>query len=101
MAIAIVREFDVGDDRGTPNYDAVSRKVDVESSPPEGMICHTAGFTDDGRFVIFDVWESAEAERRFSDERLGPALREVMGENPDGPLSREYSYELHHVAVPR
>lgn len=47
--------------------------MDAAGNPPEGMICHTAGFTDDGRFVIFDVWESAQHEKRFSDERLGPA----------------------------
>jgi len=74
--------------------------MDAAGNPPEGMICHTAGFTDDGRFVIFDVWESAQHEKRFSDERLGPAMREVMGDNFEGSPPREYSYKLHNLVAP-
>ena len=65
MAIAMVQEFEVGDDRSTANYDAVRAQLGVEADPPAGMILHTAGFTEGGTFRIFDVWETREAWERF------------------------------------
>ena len=97
MAIASIREFDVGDDRATPNYDAVSAKLGIDDDPPSGLITHTAGFTGDGKFRIFDVWESVEDRDRFESERLMPAMQQA---NPDaGPPDRSEEYELHHLVT--
>jgi hypothetical protein len=44
--------------------------------PPDGLLVHAAGPTDEG-FRIISVWESEEAWRRFVADRLGEALDEV------------------------
>jgi len=94
MPIAYVQEFEATEDRTTTNYDAVKEKLNVEQDPPDGMIIHTAGFTDEGVFRIFDVWESEEQHARFMSDRLMPIVQDVVegGANP-----RELTYELHDV----
>ena len=100
MAVAFLREFDPGDDRSTTNYDAVSGRVGVDQDPPDGLITHTAGFSDDGTFRIFDVWESREQAERFEEERLVPAMQEVMGDGGAQPPARREAYDLHNSVVP-
>ena|SRR3712207_1853710 len=96
MAIARFVEFKPTGDTGTPNYDAVTKRIKVDEEPPEGMIVHTAGFADDGTFRIFDVWETADHMEHFDQERLGPAIQEVMG-GDGGEPDRQTQYELHHI----
>ena len=96
MAIARLVEFDATGDMGTPNYDAITAKINVDADPPEGMIVHTAGFGEDGTFRIFDVWESHDLMHHFDENRLGPAIREVMG-GDGGEPDRRAEYELHHL----
>ena len=96
MAIARFVEFDPTGEKGTPNYDAVAERINVDADPPEGMVVHTAGFSGDGTFRIFDVWESAAHMHRFDEERLAPAIREVMG-GDGGEPDRRAEYELHHL----
>ena len=96
MPIAYVQEFDATGDRSTTNYDAVNAKLNVDANRPEGLIVHTAGFTAEGVFRIFDVWESEEHWARFRDERLMPIVGEVMGA-AGGPPPHESTYELHDV----
>jgi hypothetical protein len=64
-------------------YDQVSEKMFGQSpfdtsDAPEGLIVHSAGQGDQG-YYVYDIWESREAFERFMNEKLGPALREVMG----------------------
>jgi hypothetical protein len=81
-------------------YDAVSAKIDAAGNPPEGLIIHTAGAAEGGGFRIFDVWESREAFERFENERLMPAVQEVMGDQmPEAPSPPEI-YELHDFVRP-
>ena len=95
MAIAYIQEFDGDDDRSTTGYDAIAARLDVENNPPAGLIVHTAGFGG-GMFRIFDVWESAEHQSRFREERLMPIIEEGMANGTIGsPPDREYTYELH------
>ena len=62
-----------------------------------GLIVHTAGFDGDV-FRIFDVWESEAHWKTFHDERLTPAVEQMMAENPTGaPPVRESTYELHDI----
>ena len=96
MAIARFVEFAPNGGTDTPNYDAVTAKINVDDDPPEGMIVHTAGFGEDGTFRIFDVWENSDLMHRFDETRLGPAIQEVMG-GDGGEPDRRAEYELHHL----
>ena len=102
MAYAFFQEFKVsGDDRSTTNYDTVAERLDVASNPPAGLIVHTAGWDEEnGTFRIFDVWASREDFDRFWQDRLQPALDELMPrfENANPP-DREGRYELHNVST--
>jgi len=93
MPFAYVQEFDPGD-RSTTNYDAIAEKLNAHGDIPEGAIFHTAGFTEEGRFRIFDVWESREQLQRFLQERLMPVVQEVTA-GQDLPQPHEETYELH------
>jgi hypothetical protein len=77
-------------------YDAVNEKMDIANNPPAGLIVHTCGPMEGG-LRIFDVWESAAAFERFAEERVRPAVDEVMqGQQGGGPPSVEV-YELHNL----
>jgi hypothetical protein len=93
MAIAMLQEME-GVDAAT--YDKVNEKVGGLDAPPEGLLMHTAGMGENGLFRIFDVWESREAHEKFAEERLRPAIAEVVGEEAmqQGPTRQEF-YELH------
>jgi hypothetical protein len=97
MPIAYIQEFPASGDTSTANYDSVKEKLNVEEDRPDGMIIHTAGFTAEGVFRIFDVWETEEQHARFMTERLGPVVEEVMSAEAIRP--RESSYELHDVVT--
>jgi hypothetical protein len=64
-------------------YNQVQRKID-EEGPPDGLIVHTA-VDNDGRPKIIDIWESEEHAQRFGEQRLGPAIMEIAGEQVGGP----------------
>ncbi len=98
MSIACLTEFAPAGTRTTTNYDAITHRLDVHGDPPQGMLLHCAGYTEDGTFRLFDVWATDEDERRFAEERLLPAIRAVAGDTP-GP-ERVERYELHHCVAP-
>jgi hypothetical protein len=77
MAIGTVTRFPQG--VGAQQYDAVTEKMGFASEPPEGLIIHSAGELE-GRFQVFNVWESREHSDRFTRERLRPAQVAIMGE---------------------
>jgi hypothetical protein len=79
-------------------YDKVNEAMGVQDNPPEGMIIHTASRTDAGMTIV-DVWESQEAMDRFRDERLMPAIREVVGE-PQGPEPQVKVLEVYDLVKP-
>ena len=77
MAAGLILEFD-GVDRN--RYEAVNQRlgIDMESGEgdwPAGLLFH-AGGAKDGGWVVYEVWESKDAQQRFMDERLGHALQE-------------------------
>jgi hypothetical protein len=90
MAIGVLTEIDEGT---LDQYDQVNERLQVQSDPPAGMIVHTAGGKEGGGFRIFDVWESREDFERFQEERLGPIVTDVVGE--DARPSRQDVYDLH------
>ena len=94
MAFAYVHEFDVGADRSTANYDAISEKLGMDAERPEGLVLHAAGFNGD-KFQMIEIWESPEAQQRFERERMMPAMREVADDSAGAPTTT--SYELHRL----
>ena len=77
MANAILLEFD-GVTR--EHYDAVNAKLNIdpetgEGDWPDGLLYH-AGAAKDGGWVVFEIWESQDAQAAFMNGRLGQALQE-------------------------
>ena len=103
MAVAFVQEFDVGSDRTTANYDALTERLEAKPSAktPPGLIVHSAGFTPDGVFRVFGIWESEADLQRYLGEMLMPeiaAFVESVGDPESAPPpDRQYTYELHDL----
>jgi hypothetical protein len=77
MAEGLILEFE---GIGREQYDAVNERLGIapasgEGDWPAGMLYH-AGGAKQGGWVVFEVWESQEAQQRFMQERLGQALQE-------------------------
>jgi hypothetical protein len=94
MPVAMVQDWAEGG-HDTTNYDAIVEVMGVRENPPEGCIVHTAGALPDGGFRIFDVWETREHFERFMQDRLMPAVKEVVGDAADAPPPSMTIYELH------
>jgi hypothetical protein len=97
MAEALILEFD--GDVGKQHYDNVNRTLGIdpgsgEGDWPQGMIFHS-GAAKPGGWVVFEIWDSKDAQERFMAERLGPALQQ----NDVPPPSRAEWLELaaHHT----
>jgi hypothetical protein len=93
MAVVVIADFEATVD----DYDSVNGKIDTRSDPPAGLIIHTGSVTDSGMRVV-DVWESEQAFQDFREQRLGPAVGEVMGE--DGPMPEIQIHEVHDLLKP-
>jgi hypothetical protein len=57
-------------------YEQARETVGWDRDVPDGARLHVAGFSD-GVINVLDVWESAEAFGRFSEQRLMPAVQEI------------------------
>jgi hypothetical protein len=74
MSILMVAEFH---GTTTDDYDELNRALGIDSDhPPEGLISHVAGPTDDGLLIV-DTWESEDALDRFFEERVGPGMQQA------------------------
>jgi hypothetical protein len=61
---------------------------------PDGLACHTGAASGDG-LLVFEVWDSQEAQAAFMSSRLGPALGKA---GLSVPTRAEWlSVEGHHV----
>ena len=78
-------------------YDRVSRNLDLEGSPPTGLLVHTAGRLDDGTIQIVQVFDSPEAMSAFRDERLLPAFSAAQVQ-PD-PVNAPRIVETFHLVT--
>jgi hypothetical protein len=97
MAEGLILEFD---GVGLEQYRAVNGRLGIDMDTgagdwPAGLLFH-AGGTKPGGFVVYEVWESKEAQERFMQERLGRALQEG---GIAGPPARVEWIELaaHHA----
>jgi hypothetical protein len=75
-------------------YEAVTAKIFGQypmqrDQAPQGLIMHTAGPAEGGWYV-YDVWESREDFQRFGEERVGPAMQEVLGGSGSPPEPQFY-----------
>lgn len=85
-------------------YDQVTEKMFGHNpmrpeESPEGLIVHSAGQGDRGWYV-YDIWESREAFERFMDEKLMPAVNEVMGGQQPPPDAAPQFFDVEVVIVP-
>ena len=77
MAEGLILEFaGMGHDR----YTAVNERLGIDEATgegdwPAGLEFHAGGATADG-WMVFEVWESEDAQHRFMEDRLGRALEE-------------------------
>ena len=76
MPEALILEFE---GVGQKEYEAVNKELGIDMSTgtgnwPSGLLMHAAGMSDDGKFVVTEVWESRSAQEKFMSERLGEAL---------------------------
>jgi len=65
-----------------------------EGDWPDGLTCHT-GAASAGGLLVFEVWESQEAQVAFTNSRLGPALGQVG--LPEPARAEWLSVEGHHA----
>jgi hypothetical protein len=77
MAEGLILEFD---GVGGEQYAAVNSRLGVDMASgrgdwPTGLLFH-AGGAKAGGWVVFEVWESRDAQARFMESRLGQALQE-------------------------
>jgi hypothetical protein len=77
MAEGLILEFDgVGRDQ----YNAVNGQLGIDPDTgqgdwPAGLVFH-AGGAKPGGWVVFEMWDSRQAQEQFMNERLGRALQE-------------------------
>ena len=76
MAAGLILEFD---GVTAKEYEAVNRELGIDMASgkgdwPDGLISHSGGLTEDGRFIVSEVWDSTEHQARFMNDRLGEAL---------------------------
>ena len=76
MAEGLILEFE---GVGLKEYEAVNGLlgIDMESGQgdwPPGLLFH-AGGAKPGGWVVFEVWDSRQAQDQFMNERLGQALQ--------------------------
>ncbi|MBX7161373.1 MAG: hypothetical protein K1X95_13875 [Acidimicrobiia bacterium] len=63
------------------DYDAVNEKLPFDARSddttwPRGLLSHAAGPSDEG-WLVFEIWESKDAQATFMENDLGPALGAV------------------------
>jgi hypothetical protein len=73
-------------------YESVSKRLDLESDKPAGLILHGASELPSGEIQIVDVWESRDALQAFAQQRLFPAFAdaEMMGTVQDNEPPTPY-----------
>ena len=76
MAEALLLSFE---GVGQGEYEAVNRELGIDMKTgkgdwPAGLLMHAAGKSDDGAFIVTEVWASREAQGAFMESRLGEAL---------------------------
>jgi hypothetical protein len=103
MAIAALFDFGVPPDQQDPrgSYDDVNRELGNGTEPStaaemgEGVLAHFVGRTEDGRWMIVNVFESQAAMDRLM-ERVAPLMQRSV-EAAGAPQPRVEILTLHNV----
>jgi hypothetical protein len=93
MAVGLILEFG---GVGIDTYWAVNKALGIDVATgagewPEGLLFHSGG-TGPGGLVVYEVWESQDAQGRFMSDRLGRALQE------GGVTAPPTRFEWHELA---
>jgi hypothetical protein len=73
-------------------YDAVHAELQRRiTGPLDGFLCHIARPTSGG-FQVIEGWESKEQSDRYNEEYVGPAMRELFGDQQPqvAPVAEEF-----------
>ena len=106
MAIAALYDFGTPPAGRTPqdskeSYDRVTRELmsggwpETASDLAEGLLAHFVGSTQDGRWMIVNVYESQEAVDRHM-EQVAPLMQQAV-KDAGGPPPQVEMLELHNV----
>lgn len=95
MAVGIRLKFEGGTQE---QYEATHSHMGIDENPPDGLIFHSAGPTEEGWGVI-DFWESREAFDGFLQARLQPAIQELGDRTMQSPPDLK-EFAVHHVTKP-
>lgn len=68
----------------------------LEAEPPEGLVIHVAGPTDEG-FRMIGIWDSRDAWDLFHEDRLRTILESLAGLSRIQPTYRELN--VAHLVV--
>jgi hypothetical protein len=89
----VLRIIDRGMDRST--YDQLRARLDIDHHHPLGLILHGATEVE-GTMRVAQIWESDWYAKRFDEDVLGPALKDLgLG---DGATIT--TYPLEHLVTP-
>lgn len=69
------------------DYEAVNALLGLDPATgsgdwPAGLLSHTGAAAPNGRFLVFELWDSQDSQAEFMASRLGPALGEVRVPDP-------------------
>ena len=91
----VLRIVDRGMDRST--YDALRARLDIDRNHPLGLILH--GVTEvDGSMRVAQIWESDWYAKRFDEDILAPALKDLGLDSPT--VVEVAEYPLEHLVTP-
>jgi len=82
MAVVATVEHDASVDE----YRRVKAALDMEITPPAGLILHALVDLGNDRFRSIDVWDSPEAALAFYEDRLRPIIARAVPELADFQL---------------
>ena len=95
MRMAVLMLMDI--EATLDEYDRVNEIVDPATNPPPGLILHVG--SQHGNVIrVADVWESEQQFNDFREQRLGPAVGQVLGADA-GPPQIEI-LEVHDLVKP-
>ena len=99
MAAEIILEFEGVTEK---EYDAVNKELGIEPKTgkgnwPDGLVAHSAGLSDTGRFVVIEVWDTPEHQAKFMEGRLGEALAKGGIEGPPVSITWIELIAHHHL----
>jgi hypothetical protein len=93
MAVLVTSE---GADWTQDLYQATfNRAIPDRTNPPAGLVAHFAAPHGAGGWQVIDVWESEDAFRRFLDESVIPAAKELGAPPFDTKV-----VQLHNSLIP-